>query len=160
MQPLEKAHRTNLEEPELKIVHKDKWPMPLPSTNFLSEAGGQGTTTSANTMIDTTTSAGYVPKDKSGPQKASLFFGSSVPQLLIQKKPISFDLESCQYEVLEVQDYLYVHNFCKEHLLVVEEGQIKDKYTESEIRTLGWPVALAGDYAEQPFAMLRPIKNP
>ena len=35
IQPLEKAHRTNLEEPELKIIHKDKWPVPLASTNFI-----------------------------------------------------------------------------------------------------------------------------
>ena len=34
-QPLEKAHRTNLEEPELKIIHKDKWPLPTASTNFI-----------------------------------------------------------------------------------------------------------------------------
>ena len=40
-QPLEKAHRTNLEEPELKIIHKDKWPMPLTSTTFLRSHGSQ-----------------------------------------------------------------------------------------------------------------------
>ena len=120
--------------------------MPLPSTNFLRDASQSSN--QASTMIDTTAAAGYVPKDKSGAQKASLFFGSSIPKLLVQKKPIQFDLESCQYEVLEVQDHLYVHNFCKEHLLVEEEGQIKDKFSEAEVRTLGWPVALAGDLAE------------
>lgn len=41
VQPLEKAHRTNLEEPELKIIHKDKWPMPLASTDFLRHGSGQ-----------------------------------------------------------------------------------------------------------------------
>ena len=44
-----------------------------------------------------------------------------------------FEIDSCQYEVLEVKDPLFVHDFCKEHLLVVEgdeDQQIKDKYSE------------------------------
>ena len=71
-----------------------------------------------------------------------------------------FDLDSSQYEILEVKDSVFAHDFCKEHLLVEDEdGKIKDRYSESELRTLGWPVAVSGEFQDMPFAMLRPIKN-
>ena len=34
-QAAELEHKTNLEESELKIVHKDKWPLPLSNTRFI-----------------------------------------------------------------------------------------------------------------------------
>ena len=107
MQPLEKAHRTNLEEPELKIIHKDKWPLPTASTNFIRSGSS-----SSGIIIDT----GAHIAEKSA-QKTSLFFGSSVPSLLLKKKPIHFDIDNCQYEVLEIKDLLYTHDFIKENLL-------------------------------------------
>ena len=107
-------------------------------------------------MIDTV--AGGL-KEKGNP-KANLFFGPPGPWLLARKKPMHFDLDSSQYEFLEVKDSVFAHDFCKEHLLVEdEEGKIKDRYSESELRTLGWPVAVSGEFQDMPFAMLRPIKN-
>ena len=46
--PVEFAYKSNLEEPEPKVVHKDKWPIPLatrdaivkPSLGDLSKQGG------------------------------------------------------------------------------------------------------------------------
>jgi hypothetical protein len=35
-QGLNFAHYSNLEEADSKIVYKDKWPIPLHSTNFIS----------------------------------------------------------------------------------------------------------------------------
>ena len=71
-----------------------------------------------------------------------------MPQLKCRKKPIQFDLENCQYEVLEVKDSLFIHDFSREHLLVEDGDQIKDRYSEAELRTIGWPVALAGEFQD------------
>ena len=64
--------------------------------------------------------------------------------------------------MLEVRDLVFVHDFSKEHLLVEESDAIKDRYSEPELRTVGWPVQLAGnnDFKDMAFAMLRPVRNP
>ena len=77
-----------------------------------------------------------------------LFFGSSVPQLSVRKEAIHFDMENCQYEVLEIVDLVFVHDFSKENLLVESGESIKDRFTESELKTVGWPVSLAGGGAD------------
>ena len=78
------------------------------------------------------------------------------------KTPIQFDTENCQYEVLEIRDIAFTHHFCKEHLLKpgAEEGSIEDRYNKSELRNLGWPVALQGEFRDRPLALLRPLYNP
>ena len=74
-------------------------------------------------------------------------------------------MDNCQYEVLELKDLVFVHDFCKQHLLVEDSSSneiCKDKYNEQEMRTIGWPVSMLGndEFKGLPFAMLRPIKNP
>ena len=80
----------------MKIFHKDKWPVPIPPTNFLR----QSSPSLGTKMIDT---SGYqqAPDSKSA-LKASIFFGFSVPELHCKQESINFDIENCQYEVLEV----------------------------------------------------------
>lgn len=47
--------------------------------------------------------------------------------------------------MLEIRDYLFVHDFCKKHLLSEEGDQIKDRYSENELKTIGWPVCLSAE---------------
>ena len=58
-----------------------------------------------------------------------------------------------------MKDSVFVHDFSKENLLVEDGDQIKDRYNEQELRMIGWPVALSGEFSDKPFAMLRPVKN-
>ena len=54
-----------------------------------------------------------------------MFFNNSIPLLkTCERKPIKFDINNCQYESVEVRDFLFTHDFCKEHLLM------PDKHTE------------------------------
>ena len=48
-------------------------------------------------------------------RNAQISFGSTFPSLILGK-PLHFDLSNCQYEQVEVRDYLYVHDFCQKYL--------------------------------------------
>lgn len=89
----------------------------------------------------------------------------------MSKEPINFDLENCQYEVLELKDLVFVHDFCMKNLIVNDESRncLKDKFSEQELRTIGWPVSMMSNKEflmtdpqlhQMPFAMLRPVRNP
>ena len=70
-----------------------------------------------------------------------------------------FNVENCQYEVLEVKDLVFTFDFIHEHLLKAKDDTFEDKYNETELRTIGWPVALSDDQSNRSFAMLRPVKQ-
>ena len=72
--PPELAHKSNLEEKEFKVIHKDKWPLPLSDINF--------------TLVN--------------PNNPHIWFGSTFPRLIIEKKPIVFDVSKCHCEMLHV----------------------------------------------------------
>ena len=40
---------------------------------------------------------------------------------MFNKKPVHFDVENCQYEVLEVRDVVYTYDFIHEHLVTLKE---------------------------------------
>ena len=67
--------------------------------------------------------------------------------------------------MLEIKDLVFVHDFSKDKLLVEQGESIKDRYSEAELKTVCWPVSLAGgasnrDFQNMPFAVLRPVRNP
>jgi len=125
-----------MEEQELKIVHKDKWPIPLSSTTFTK----QGAPLQQET------------------QSKSLYFGSVYPVLVINEaQPIHFELGNCQYESLEMRDPLFVYDFIQSNLLTQESKQ--DRYSDKELHTVGWPVSTEGEFIDQPFALLKPSKR-
>lgn len=68
-QAVEFAHYTNLEESEQRIVFKDKWPIPLASSNFVNNSA-----------------------------EPNLHFGASLPSFLVRPDPIEYDQTQAKYE--------------------------------------------------------------
>ena len=68
----------NLEDDDMRIFSKDRWPIPLRDTSFLNvNAGG-------------------------------LHFGKSLPAFIVDSKPINFDLSRCNAEALHLNDPLLI----------------------------------------------------
>lgn len=88
-QSVEFAHYTNLEESEQKIVFRDKWPIPLASTNLVNHNADP-----------------------------SLHFGASIPNFILKPEPIEYDHTPTKFEQMEVRDPLFTYDFICSHLLV------------------------------------------
>ena len=63
-----------------------------------------------------------------------------------------------------MRDYLYVYDFCQKYLFKAKslnnETEFVERYSEKDLRTLGWTISMDGEFKEQAFGILRPIRNP
>ena len=56
-----------------------------------------------------------------------------------------------------MSDPVFVYDFCQAHLF--KTGGDEELFSEKELRTLGWLVSMDGEFKDQPFGILRPIKT-
>ena len=99
-QGIDFAHYSNLEEAESKIVYKDKWPIPLYSSTFITNRTEKNSKSGLTEEI-----------------RNQLFFGASCPSFFIKnEEPIEYDLNVCKFEQMDVKDALFTYDFILKHL--------------------------------------------
>lgn len=85
-QNVELSHKSNMEDTQSRVVHRDKWPIPY----------------------------SYESPSSLTPMAIShLNFGSSYPNLQVESAPTFYDLveNNCHYEMVDVKDPVFVCDF-------------------------------------------------